>query len=141
MQLADSKNALLQLMGQVNSNPNVPELQVMRKQVSRIVQRCANKRYAPLLVKAVWDLLPAELCLSPHHLSAGVHRLPRGASLMHTRAHFRALARGDKYRRLLLGTLCTQCMQALLYKLVCWPSLDTAATGPPPWVSYTGQHV
>ena len=37
-------NVLLQLMGQVHSNPNVPDLQVMRKQVSRIVQRCANKR-------------------------------------------------------------------------------------------------
>lgn len=36
----------MQLMQQVRSDPNVPQLQVMRKQVSRILQRFTSKRYA-----------------------------------------------------------------------------------------------
>ena len=32
-------------MHQVHADPNVPQLQVMRKQVSRILQRFSSKRY------------------------------------------------------------------------------------------------
>lgn len=35
----------LQMMQQVQSDPKVPQLQVMRKQVSRILQRFTTKRY------------------------------------------------------------------------------------------------
>lgn len=35
----------VQLMQQVHADPNVPQLQVMRKQVSRILQRFTTKRY------------------------------------------------------------------------------------------------
>lgn len=34
----------VQLMQQVHSDPSVPQLQVMRKQVSRILQRFTSKR-------------------------------------------------------------------------------------------------
>ncbi len=35
----------MQMMQQVHSDPKVPQLQVMRKQVSRILQRFTSKRY------------------------------------------------------------------------------------------------
>ena len=35
----------VQMMQQVYTDPSVPQLQVMRKQVSRILQRFTSKRY------------------------------------------------------------------------------------------------
>ena len=39
-----SSGSVMQLMKQVHADPNVPQLQVMRKQVSRILQRFTSKR-------------------------------------------------------------------------------------------------
>lgn len=64
---------LVQLMQQVQTDPSVPQLQVMRKQVSRILQRFTSKRYGLAgSLKISWCVLLAQWCRWSYAISTAV---------------------------------------------------------------------